>query len=218
MISPDGSGAFPLFSGLWYSKRVSPASDYRDGPNGLVIPMGAALTTATRKARAGSLPLVDASRNFFVEFDAAISGKNPDHFPALWMMPVQHSGREEDRIADGTQSWTEIDIDEGGFSPGAFGNVLTWRGKFPKYAKTTYRPTISNSDFDRTRFHRFGFSYVADTHTATWWLDGRPGGPVVIPPLPAHQYYLIMSAQSHGKNVPYTMTIRRIRSCLADGA
>ena len=74
---------------------------------------------------------------------------------------------------------------------------------------------ISRVAIDFSKRHVFGASYDPKRQEVAWWVDGvrqlSIGAPYV-PDIAARQhFYLILSAQTHGKKVPYTMYVRSVR-------
>jgi hypothetical protein len=205
-----------LYSGAWYSDRAFPLSMYAD-EQALVLEPGTVLTTETRKSSPGQLPLLPASSGFYVEFQEKISDNDPDHFPAVWLMPQEHNAKQSDHLASDPpkyERWMELDVDEGGFNKtGHHGTLISWQGVYPNYTRQfTANDPVSSPPMDRTQWHIFGLSYDPDQSTVTWWVDGVQVGSASTANIPAfvktHHYYLIMSNQTHGLNKPYKMYIR----------
>lgn len=212
-ISPTGDGAFPLFNGTWWDHGRPPVSVLRDSAQGLQIPLGSAIATASVHSRPGTLPLLDPDKGFFVEFEVALSSNDPDHFPAVWLMPIEHDAHQNDRqegAPPGFERWVEIDVDEGGFAPGPHGVIIEWQGLWPHYTRQIHGPGNGPTPLDRTRPHHFGFSYDPVAKAARWWRDGLPSAPYPVPWIGHHHYYLIISAQSHGARKPYAMMLRSV--------
>jgi hypothetical protein len=211
-----------LYSGHWFSHGAFPMSMFSD-EQALVLAPGAVVTTETRKSKPGLLPLIPASSGFYVEFDERISDNDPDHWPAVWLMPQEHNNARADHLASDPpnfERWLELDVDEGGFNKtGHHGAAHSWQGIYPNFTRqsVTNRP-VSSPPMDRSQYHVFGLGYDPDHSTVTWWVDGIETGSASIANSPTytivpefiktHHYYLIMSNQTHGMNVPYKMYIR----------
>ncbi|MCE1186308.1 MAG: hypothetical protein LWW92_11965, partial [Rhodocyclales bacterium] len=131
-IASNNNLSAPLYNGLWYKTTVvDPAVYYTNDTNGsLAINLGGDLATARAlpggKIVAGTLPLLDASKAFYVEFQVGLSysnnyssaENNADHWPAVWLMPAEHNSTQDDHLAsdpDKYERWMELDVDEGGF-------------------------------------------------------------------------------------------------------
>ena len=176
----------------------------------------------------GLLPLLPGADGFYVEFDVKLTSNDQDHWPAVWLMPIEHNGRQEDSPAGGQRSepgdpmkferWMELDVDEGGFGPGLTGTVHNWTGVYPKYLSTQNRNNVVNATLDRTVYHTYGASYDPKTETVAWWLDGVKLIETAedVPTIAARQkFYLIVSCQSHlgvDKGDDYLMFVRRVRA------
>ncbi|MBB3356215.1 MULTISPECIES: hypothetical protein [unclassified Novosphingobium] len=214
-ISSNGTDTHNFYSGQWWRKFHLPSSEFKDTSDGLQIPLGGEISTASNKSQPGALPLIDSSRSFKVEFQVKLSSNDPDHWPAVWIMPIEHNGAHTDQYPGRPkdyEKWVEIDVDEGGFAKtGTHGVIINWEGKWPGYQRTRiYGPGTSAIPLDRTAWHTFGFSYVANRHKARWWLDGIATPEYDVDWMPSHHYYIIAGAGSHVKNIPYYMYIRNI--------
>ncbi len=159
------------------------------------------------------------TNGFYVEFDVRLSDNDPDHFPAVWLMPAEHNGAQLDHYAAdaaGFERWMELDIDEGGFGPGLTGTVHNWTGVYPDYQHVQNPSNVSSVAIDRSQKHTFGAGFDPVKQTVTWWLDGvrqMAAGPPHVPAIAARQhFYLIMSAQSHRKNKTYSMFVSAVRA------
>lgn len=233
-IATVNSLSTPLYNGLWY-KTQAPMSMYQDIGGSLAISLGGDLATARAlpggKIVAGTLPLLDASKAFYVEFQVGLSysngydwsTNNADHWPAVWLMPAEHNVTQDDHLASDPakyERWMEMDVDEGGFGPGIHGAAINWSGIWPNYVRTQNSNHTPNEVLDRTKTHVFGLSYDPVVRKVTWWLDGvakitTGENTDLIPPITyttPHHYYLILSAQTHGASIPYTMHVYGVRT------
>ena len=222
-IAPDDApGKFKLWDGHWWDNNRSPRSTYSDGPDGLVMKPGGGLTSISPKDSSGTLPKLRGSHAFYVEFSTYQSGNDPDHWPAVWLLPIEHNGKQDDRYPgdpDGFERWMELDVDEGGFTPGMLGTVHSWTGVYPDY-KTERNPYQElGPKLDRTVPHTFAASYDPKTLKVVWYLDGKVFNEATAPFVPEvarkQNYYILLNNQTHGKNVPYEMTVRRVRAFVA---
>jgi hypothetical protein len=190
---------------------------FSSSEQGLALSSGAWVTTETRKSSPGMLPLLPASSGFYVEFAERLSDNDTDHWPAVWLMPQEHNGTQDDHVAGDPahyERWMELDADEGGFNKtGHHGAMLNWSGIYPNYVRQfAANDPVSVPTLDRTQEHIFGLSYDPVHATVAWWLDGVQVGTAStasVPPIvKTHHYYIIMCNQTHGLNHPYTMYIR----------
>lgn len=218
-IAPGRTGAYPWFSGQWWAKAAPGAEHYEDIDGALALRLGGDLVSAPSDFSAGKLPLLRGSKGFYVEVDVRLSSNDPDHFPALWLMPAEHNAQRDDRYAGdppGFERWMELDVDEGGFGPGLTGTVHSWTGVHPHYRNTQNGNNVSSRPLDRQQRHTFGASYEPRARRVTWYVDGvaqMSAGPPHVPEIAAQQnFYLIISAQSHGANKPYRMWIEAVRA------
>ena len=219
-IAPGKNGNFKWFSGQWYAQ--APLRDHYSTQDGvLVLSLGGDLVSTPRDFSAGKLPLLPGSNGFYVEFDVRLSDNDPDHFPAVWLMPAEHNGKQEDHYAGDPprfERWMEFDVDEGGFGPGLTGTVHSWGGIYKKgYPLHVQNPNnVAAGALDRSQKHTYGGSYDPVKQAVTWWVDGArqmSAGPPYVPPVAVQQhFYLIISAQTHAKKKPYSMFVSGVRA------
>lgn len=220
-IAPGKNGDYKWFSGQWYAQP--PSLDHYTMQHGvLAISLGGDLVSTARDFSGGKLPLLPGIDGFYVEFEVRLSDNDPDHFPAVWLMPAEHSGKQEDHYPGdppGFERWMELDVDEGGFGPGLTGTVHSWTGIWqgdPPYQRVMNPNNVSKTPLDRSQRHTFGASYDPVRQQATWWVDGvqqMSAGHPYVPGVAAKQhFYLIISAQTHGGNKPYHMFISGVRA------
>jgi len=219
-IAPGTKGPFKWFSGQWYAAEKPALSKYSTKHGVLALSLDGDLVSAPNDFSAGKLPLLPGADGFYVEFDYWLSDPDADHFPAVWLMPAEHNGAQEDQYAGdppGYERWMELDVDEGGFGPGLTGTVHSSYGIYAQgYKQVQNGNNVSGVDLDRTKKHTFGASYDPIKQTAAWWVDGvkqmSATGPEV-PEVGARQhFYLLISAQSHGKKIPYTLYVSGVRA------
>jgi len=210
----------PLYNGVFWvpaSEEPSPTL-YSTVNNMLAIKYGGSVssTPTTMASGIGQLPTLAANKGFYVEFTSSISDNNPDHWPAVWMLPVEHDLKQADVYGNDPphfERWEEIDVDEGGFTTGEMPTAISWSGVSPNYQKTQSNymkaPTI-----DRTQLHRFGVGFNPATMSLSYWFDGAltfTANPNSVSNVITQQhFYLIASAQSVGKKVPYTMYVAQM--------
>jgi hypothetical protein len=218
-IAPGPSGDYKWFSGQWYAAPPS-ANHYSTRRGVLRLDLGGDLVSAPRNFTTGKLPLLPGADGFYVEFDCRLSDNDPDHFPAVWLMPAEHNGTRADQYAGdpaGYERWMELDVDEGGFGPGLTGTVHSFQGIYENGYRQIQNPNnVSPHSLDRPRKHTFGVSYDPVRQTVCWWLDGfrqMSAGAPYVPAIGARQrFYLIISAQSHGKSRPYGLYVSGVRA------
>jgi lysophospholipase L1-like esterase len=219
-IAPGRNGDYKWFSGQWWNSKKPPLSEYSTQDGMLAVSLGGDLVSAPHDFSAGKLPLLPGRDGFYVEFEYWLSDGDPDHWPAVWLMPAEHNGRRQDRYADdppGYERWMELDVDEGGFGPGLTGTVHSSCGIYEQGWQHIQNPNnVSRTALDRTKKHIFGVSYDPHSQRATWWVDGAQqmsAGAPYVPEVGARQsFYLIISAQTHGKRKPYSLFVSAVRA------
>ncbi|SPE61424.1 Beta-glucanase (modular protein) [Verrucomicrobia bacterium] len=217
-IAPGSNGHYNWFSGQWW-ETPPPLTDYSTVSNVLVLSLGGDLVSTPRDFSAGALPVLSGSNGFYVEFEVQLSDTNQDHWPAVWLMPVEHNAQAQDRYPGdppGFERWMELDVDEGGWGPGLLGTVHSWSGIWPNYTNVSNPNNLSPVALDRSQKHTLGGSYDPRHQMVTWWVDGQRQMSAVSPYVPAiaakQHFYLILSAQTHGKNIPYSMYVSGVRA------
>lgn len=227
-IAPGKTGSYKWFSGQWYSSKPPSLDHYQTVDGDLALKLGGDLVSAPRDLRLASpglLPALPGDKGFYVEFDVRLSDDDPDHWPAVWLMPWEHNGRQEDHYADdpkGAERFMELDVDEGGFGPGLTGTVHSSEGVWPKYKHVQNPNNVRKEPLDRSKKHTFGASYDPLTQTATWWLDGVKQMSATAPYVPAiaakQHFYLILSGQSHGKQKEHLTIVSGVRAYVPAGS
>ncbi len=223
-IAPGKNGNYKWFSGQWYS-RTSPSLDHYSTQDGaLALSLGGDLVSTPRDFSAGKLPLLPGPDGFYVEFDVRLSDNDKDHWPAVWLMPVEHDGKRDHYEGDppGFERFMELDVEEGGFGPGLTGTVHSTEGVYPKWKHVQNPNNVSPAAMDRIRKHTFGASYDPVHQKVTWWVDGKlqmSAGAPYVPAVAARQhFYLILSAQSHKAKKPYFMFVSGVRAYVPPGS
>lgn len=220
-ISFSGQGTTAkLYNGHWWTNSIPSPSLYSEGPDGsLAIAQGGAVTSVPRTMVRGSLPLLPGDRGFFVEFEVSLSDDHADHFPAVWLMPIEHNQRHEDSYAPderGFERWLEIDVDEGGFSPGPMATAISWSGFWPNYQRVRSNPNLHNEKIDRAQRHRFGAGFDPERLKITFWYDEKVqyvASGASVPEIAKKQhFYMIMNADAHKLKLPYELYIHRVRA------
>jgi len=218
-IAPGDKGNYKWFSGQWWGK--APSLDHYSTQDGvLVLTLGGDLVSTPRDFSTGKLPLLPGADGFYVEFDVRLSDNDPDHFPAVWLMPAEHNRAKSDVYSGDPpefERWMELDVDEGNFGPGLMGSVVYTWGIYPNWERILNDDNhISPLPLDRSQKHTFGASYDPMHRIVTWWVDGvkqMSAGSPHVPDIAAKQhFYLILSAQSHGKQKPYSMFVSGVRA------
>jgi hypothetical protein len=217
-IAPGRNGNYKWFSGQWYSK-TNPSLDHYQTQNGvLAIKLGGNLVSAPLDFSSGQLPLLPGADGFYVEFDVRLSDRDPDHWPAVWLMPAEHDGKRDHYEGDppGFERFMELDVDEGGFGPGLTGTVHSTEGVWPNWKHVQNPNNVSRIPLDRSQPHTFGASYDPVQPQVTWWVDGQQqmsaGAPYVPAVASRQHFYLILSGQSHGAKKPHDTFIRGVRA------
>eukprot|EP01047_Picozoa_sp_COSAG01_P039753 COSAG01_NODE_3303_length_6294_cov_3.018402_2_plen_967_part_00 len=212
----------------WWKKAVANRSFFEMQSGVLAIGMGGSLTSTPPNMRGKKgLPLLPGRFGFYVEFEVRLSSNSSDHWPAVWLMPIEHNARQEDSYPGDPphyERWMELDVDEGGFGPGLTCTVHSHVGIYPHYNQTFNRGNVLKKPLNRTQWHTFGASFDPKTQQVSWWLDGTErlsAGPPAVPQIARNQnYYLIISAQTHSTKrgepaVDYWMLVRRVRAFVA---
>jgi len=136
----------------------------------------------------------------------------------VWLMPWEHPNTDVyPGDPAGYERFMELDVDEGGFGPGLTGTVHSWAGYYPQYLDSAQNPNnVSSVPLDRTQKHSLGAGYDPIHQTVAWWVDGvfqMIAGAPYTPAIAAQQhFYLILTVQSHGKNLPYLMYVSGVRA------
>ena len=81
---------------------AAPSLDHYRTQNGVLgLRMDGDLVSTPRDFSAGRLPLLSGLDGFYVEFDIRLSVNDPDHWPAVWLMPAEHDGKRDHYDGDG---------------------------------------------------------------------------------------------------------------------
>ena len=221
-VAPGKNGNYKWFSGQWYAGAGPSLDHYRTEKGELVLSLDGDLVSTSRDFSGGKLPLLPGPDGFYVEFEVRLSGNDPDYWPAVWLMPAEHSGKQVDQYEGdppGFERWMEFDIDEGGFGPGLTGTVHSWTGIWGQgagYQHVQNPNNVVKTPLDRSKKHIFGGSYDPVHRKVTWWVDGveqMSAGAPYVPAVAAKQhFYLIISDQTHGAKKPYDMFIGGVRA------
>jgi len=219
-IAPGSNGNYKWFSGQWWVSPPPSLDHYWTQDGVLALSLGGDLVSTPRDFSGGKLPLLPGCDGFYVEFDYWLSDSDPDRFPAVWLMPAEHNRAKSDVYPGDPpefERWMELDVGEGNFGPGLMGSVVYTWGIYPNWERilNDYNH-ISPLPLDRSQKHTFGASYDPIHRLATWWVDGvkqMSAGAPYVPEVGAKQhFYLIISAQSHGAQKPYSMFVSGVRA------
>ena len=239
-IAPDNAnnGPYKWFNGSWWSPGRPATNLYATVDGALAIrydavtDKGGCLIGTPRDLSKGALPWLDGNKSFYIEFDARLSDNDPNHWPALWVMPVEHSGGSGNKMQDvypgdpsGYERWMELDVDEGSLakSGGAMCSVISWTGTWGKgegYQRVTANNWMTGEALDRTKVHTFGASYDPFKRQVTSWVDGKkkwqtPENSEAVPAIALEQhYYPILSVWRQDKepHKPYSMHVSGVRA------
>jgi hypothetical protein len=217
-IAPGRNGHFKWFSGQWYSKTCPTLGHYEMIDGVLAIKLGGNLVSTPLDFSDGVLPLLPGDKGFYVEFDVRLSDNDPDHWPAVWLMPAEHDGKRDCYAGDPPhyERFMELDVDEGGFGPGLTGTVHSTYGVWPKWDHVQNPNNVSRTPLDRSQWHTFGASYDPGKQQVTWWVDGQEqmsAGAPYVPAVAARQhFYLILSCQSHKEKKPHYTFVSGVRA------
>ena len=238
-IAPNNAnnGNYKWFNGAWWDGKRPPMSHYSTTNGVLTIrydadtDTGGCLIGTPRDLSKGVLPWLDGAKGFYIEFDTRLSDNDPNHWPAVWVMPVEHSGGSGKPLRDvypgdpdGFERWMELDVDEGGLakSGGAMCSAISWWGR---WSLGGFKSDISNNwatgeALDRTKVHTFGASYDPVKRQVTSWVDGKkkwqtPVDCSSVPEIaPEQHFYPILSVWRVDKGVhePYSMYVSGVRA------
>ena len=239
-IAPNNAnnGPYKWFNGSWWSPGRPATNLYGTANGDLVIRYDAVtdksgcLIGTPRDLSKGALPWLDGNKCFYIEFDARLSDNDPNHWPALWVMPVEHSGGSGNSIHDiypgdpaGYERWMELDVDEGSLSKsgGAMCSVISWTGAWGDgkgYQRVTANNWMTGEALDRTQVHTFGASYDPFKRQVTSWVDGKkkwqtPVNSEAVPEIATRQhFYPILSVWRQDKkpHKPYSMIVSGVRA------
>jgi hypothetical protein len=98
-IATERTGEHKWFSGQWWMNDPPSAEHYANARGKLTLSLHGNLVTAPRDFKPGKLPYLPGADGFYVEFDVHLSDEHPDHCPALFLMPIEHSWSQEDHAS-----------------------------------------------------------------------------------------------------------------------
>jgi hypothetical protein len=219
-VAPGKKGNYKWFSGQWWNPPGPSLDHYSTQDGALALNLDGELVSTPHDFAAGILPLLSGSNGFYVEFEVRLSDNDPDHFPAVWLMPAEHNRAKNDVYSGDPpefERWMELDVDEGNFGPGLMGSVVYTCDVYPHWERilNDYNH-LSPLPLDRSQKHTLGSSYDPNHKLVTWWVDGvkqMSAGEPHVPAIAAKQhFYLIVSAQTHGKKKSYSMFVNGVRA------
>lgn len=134
-------------------------------------------------------------------------------------MPVEHNSSQDDHYSGdptGYERFNEFDVDEGGFNAGQMSSAIFWQGIWPNYSKVTTNNWKNSVVLDRTAVHKFAALFDPKQLVVYYFCDDAlvftAKSPYVDAISRKQHFYLIISAQTHGLNVEYSMNIKRVRA------
>jgi hypothetical protein len=221
-ITSNTNGNYKWFSGTWWDGYPALTNYYTTNGSLAISFVGSNIdiVSAPLNSAAGIIPLLSGSQGFYVEFDMWISDTNSDHGPAVWLLARQHDLNLDDHYSGdptGYERWMELDCEEGGWNANEMlATVHSWTGISPSTTSTENPNNNGPNPFNLGVKNTFGVSYNPFTSTTSWWINGvqqfSAGSPYV-PAIASQQtFYLILSAYSHGSNLPYTMYVSGVRA------
>jgi hypothetical protein len=222
-IAPGRNGNYKWFSGNWWQSPAPSITNFTTVSNALTLNFtGASLDLQDTPIdfSTGALPILPGSNGFYVEFDVQLSDNNQDHWACVWVQS-RELGTGQDTYSPpdpvGFVRWMEFDIQESGWDTGLTGTVHNWTGTNGAHVTSLSNPNSADpTPLDMSQKHTFGGSYDPIHQQVAWWVDGifqMSAGPPYVPAIGAQQhYFLIISAYSHGLNVPYTMRVSGVRA------
>ena len=180
--------------------------------------LGSGVTSETQLSKQGVLPFLNAAKGFYIEFAMHMSSNDSDHFAGVYLETVQHDLAKSDHLPSdppGYEHWTELDVAETGYGPGALATIINWDGKYPKFTSHTFNSYGHDEKLDFTVEHRYGLSYNPANNELQWYIDDVPqwkSNEADAAVLKEFQYYVVMETASHGANKPYQMFIRYVKA------
>ncbi len=172
------------------------------------------VSSATHQATQGTIPLLLGSNGFYIEAGIRLDSSDPDHYPAFFLMPVEHNGLKQDHVATsppGYEDWLEIDGLEEELSTGtAQHNLIHYQGIYPNYTRTM-NYWRSPTPFTWTVEHIYGASFDPIARVVQYYLDGKPTLKASFATAPTivdtYHYYFILGVRNHGLKKPYQMYV-----------
>jgi hypothetical protein len=221
-IAPGTNGNYKWFRGNWWQSPAPSITNFSTVSNALTLNFtGASLDLQDTPIdfSAGALPTLIGSNGFYAEFDVQLSDNNQDHWASVWVQSRQlGTGQDTYSPPDpvGFVRWMEFDIQESGWGKGLTGTIHSWTGTNAANVASLSNPNSADpTPLDMSQKHTFGGSYDPIHQQVTWWVDGvlqMSAGPPYVPAIGAQQqFFLILSAYSHGLNLPYTMYVSGVR-------
>jgi hypothetical protein len=220
-VALDNKGNAKWFNGLWCTPP-EPRGKFEMVDGVLAIHRDGVLVSAPRDfSPRGQLPLLPGKDGFYVEFDVRLSDNDHDHWPAVWLMPIEFDQKNTNHYEGdppGRTRYMELDVDEGSMGPGMAGTVHSWIWRDGRVERHRHNPNnCLLTPLDRAKVHTFGASYDPTKTTVTWWLDGvkqMSAAQPYCPEIAAKQhYYLIMNANfQHKKELDYRMFVSGVRA------
>lgn len=197
-----------FYEGQWYSKREARTRFYSVVSKKLVVPMTGDLSGYDVDAGKGKIPPVRGDRPFSVEVRFRVEPDSEDAWPAIWLMPVEH-GKNKDTLIGGTPTWAEIDVHEGGFHPHTLlGSAHIWSSAVRRSAIRQVRCKWSGEAGSERHVKLVS---VPERRRLVWYESGMECGDIYWPDLfdvlERQSLYIIISAQHHGRAVPYNLVI-----------
>jgi hypothetical protein len=116
-ISDKQSGHFKWFRNPFYTFNTPQQGEFKMTDDGVLqIGPRVSIVSTPRDFSKGALPVLSGAKGFYIEFEVRLSDNNPDHWPAVWAMPVEHNLKQEDHYRPDPpkfERWLELDVDEG---------------------------------------------------------------------------------------------------------
>jgi hypothetical protein len=233
MVDVNGAAApAPFTAGLWYFGSQAAKYFTNDPITGRlsINQLGdgtsqPTVSTMLRNSTQGLFPFVDGAAAFYVEACYRSTTNVADNWPSWWLEPVEHDLKQTDCYPDLFPSdpakyerWWELDIDEGGFSPGMMTSIIEWYGAYgvgAGYQNTKFNNSGKLAALDRTKFHCFGLGWDG-VNTFTAYLDDvlvlthSIAGMIQLPVMLRQKFQMILGAQTHGAKAPYSMIIEHV--------
>lgn len=199
-MSPDGSGKYKWFNGLWYS---GPA------PSQLFSVSNGALKLLTRGEKGALISTISPKKDGYgttfsygyFEARLAMSAKKSS-WPAFWLFSQEHA-----RGTDGNH-WCEIDIFEL-FDSNKFGGTVHEWINFKNHQNKNNLVDLPPGT-DVTRWHTYGMLW--EPNRVTWFFDRKPLMTAAVPPICQQQsMFLILNTNTHDPSVEQFLLVDWVR-------
>lgn len=173
-ISPNGTGNYTWFNGIWWESPVSPLTDTTTANSILNLNwmsgQGTTDTSITTAAKNGSV--YKAWTYGYFEASLKWQNKTQGAWPAFWMIPVEDITGAD--VSNGVRDSGEIDIMEGqgGAYPNTiYGTIHEWKNNSDVYNNNNSNAYNVSSSVDLSQYHTYGVLWTPGT--ISWYFDNQ---------------------------------------------